>query len=275
MKRFLRDLHRGHEREEREKDRAKQEVERLNGVVSGDPTKSFSSTNNTSGPPWRRREAAQQLPPAQRQVTTEERMKQMAQLADMGVSIPQEFRGDMAMAGEWQTVSERVILPENSEVRDTKENIRTSGGDKKRKYLGSGDDEEEEEENHNEPVRRKAWGSTTKTYPGLRAEDDDLEALLRDSKPILQTNTMARQPVSGVRSGDSTTNANSTSALPPPNNNEVIPTLKTEPSEGLNRDPLKVPDVTDVKEIGIKQDPDTISGEVLFKKRKAKNIRQK
>ena len=35
VNRALRDLHRNHEREERDKERAKREVDRLNGVVSG------------------------------------------------------------------------------------------------------------------------------------------------------------------------------------------------------------------------------------------------
>lgn len=200
-------------------------------------------------------------------------MKQMAQLADMGVSIPQEFRGNMAMAGEWQTVSERVISSGKSEAEeDTKENVRTSGR-KKRKYPGEGDDEDEEE--YVESFQRKNWGTTIKAYPSLQAEDDDLEVLLRSNKPTQQTRRMTERPAGDGLKDVSVENTSPTSTLQSSNQNRAVPTLKTEPSDGQNRDPLKVPDVTDVKSIGIKQEPGGVSGDVLFKKRKAKNIRQK
>ncbi|KAI9780601.1 MAG: hypothetical protein M1816_002797 [Peltula sp. TS41687] len=265
LKRFLRDLHRGHEREEREKDKAKAEVERLNGIVSGDPT---------TGPPWKRREANQQFYPAQqRQVTAEERMQQMSQLADMGVSIPQEFRGNMAMAGEWQTVSEKVVSGEKSEMEDSKERVRTDGTFRKRKYFGEGDDGDGE--GQVESSRRKNWGSTTKSYPSVRAEDDDLEALLRGSKPSQQSSRMMEQPVGGIKEEVSAEITSSSTSAQPSNQAQGVPALKTEPSDGQDRDPFRVPDVNDVKGIDLKQESDGVLGDVHFKKRKAKNIRQK
>lgn len=52
------------------------------------------------------------------QATPAQRKQQLAQLAEMGVSIPEEFRPDMAMAGEWQVTSERIIEPEGEKKPD-------------------------------------------------------------------------------------------------------------------------------------------------------------
>ncbi|PCD42081.1 hypothetical protein AU210_004616 [Fusarium oxysporum f. sp. radicis-cucumerinum] len=88
LKRFLRDLHRNHEREEREKDRAKREVERLNGVVG--------ASSAAAGPSSRPAPRAQQSAPTEASLK-----KQREQLAAMGVAMPSDFRPEMAMPGEW------------------------------------------------------------------------------------------------------------------------------------------------------------------------------
>ncbi|KAF1814332.1 hypothetical protein P152DRAFT_413039, partial [Eremomyces bilateralis CBS 781.70] len=93
IQRSLKSLHRTHERDAREKDRAKSEVARLDALVSGGAPSS-SKAEGVIGRTERDRERP-------RQATTEERKRQMAQLAEMGVAVPEEFRGEMAMAGEW------------------------------------------------------------------------------------------------------------------------------------------------------------------------------
>lgn len=105
----------------------------------------------------------------------EERKKQIAQLADMGVAIPQEFRADMALAGEWETLSETKI-----ESAEGLEGAARSIGVRKRKHEG----DEEEDEHAPEPLERKGWGSRMKTYPGAQGDDEDLDALLASTKDL-------------------------------------------------------------------------------------------
>ncbi|KAI9674828.1 MAG: hypothetical protein M1817_001732 [Caeruleum heppii] len=171
LKRFLRDLHRGHEREERDKDRAKQEVERLNSVVSGElhgPSRSPSTRSHVSPSTSSR----------QTLVTPQERKRQLAQLADMGVSIPEEFRGEMAMTGDWQTVSETIIvaqLPDHAREDSKEKDCAISTGVRKRKSsTGENDRDEGEEMGYG----KAAWGSTVMTYPGTHVGQDDILDLL-------------------------------------------------------------------------------------------------
>lgn len=92
----------------------------------------------------------------------------------MGVAIPQEFRADMALAGEWQTISETKI-----ESAEGLEGAAKSIGVRKRKHEG----DEEEDEHAPEPLERKGWGSRIKTYPGAR-EDEGLDALLASTTEL-------------------------------------------------------------------------------------------
>ncbi|KAL8946169.1 MAG: hypothetical protein Q9222_007400 [Ikaeria aurantiellina] len=180
IKRFLRDLHRGHEREERDKDKAKSEVERLNGVVSGNPS------NARSGVPWTRPNA---LPggPQTREATPAERKAQLAQLADMGVAVPEDYRREMAMAGDWQTVAERPVRngvkreDGLEDFKDFKPDPTLNVGIRKRKL----EDQDDEEGAPTATTARKGWGSAMRRYPGSTGiEDDDLENLLNNTVPL-------------------------------------------------------------------------------------------
>ncbi|KAJ6090176.1 hypothetical protein N7486_008991 [Penicillium sp. IBT 16267x] len=170
LKRFLRDIHKNNEMQQRETQRAKSEVERLRQAVSGEPSAS-KSEGKASAPAPAKRTAA----PSNRPVSVEERKKQMAQLAEMGVAIPQEYRGDMALTGEWQTVSETRLdaLPEGAK----------SIGVRKRKLEG---DEDEEGGQIPEQYVSKGWGSRLKTYPGAEddGDDGDLDDLLASTKDL-------------------------------------------------------------------------------------------
>lgn len=99
----------------------------------------------------------------------------MAQLAEMGVAIPQEFRADMALAGEWQTLSETKI-----ETAEELEGAAKSIGVRKRKHEG----DEEGDEHVPEQLVSKGWGSRMKTYPGAQDDDEDLDALLASTKNL-------------------------------------------------------------------------------------------
>lgn len=114
--------------------------------------------------------------------TAADREQQLAQLAEMGVAVPEDFRKEVAMAGEWQTLSETSLDEVMGETKKNEEgDVKPEGliiGVRKRKFL---EDQAEEEAE----ARRNVWGSTTKTYPGLKGgdqEDEDLNNLLGKTK---------------------------------------------------------------------------------------------
>jgi hypothetical protein len=253
IKRFLRDLHRGHEKEEKDKERAKSEVARLNGLVSGTGhTESSRSSGFGRGP-------TPSMPKPQ--ATPSQRKQQLAQLAEMGVSIPDEFRGEMAMAGEWQVTSERIIDP-------------TESKEKKPEAIGFGVRKrtvpEDEEEAEAIKMKKRRWGSTYRTHPG-GDDDADLDALLNRST--------GKGNLASVDSGMKQESLEGTDdelkPLPkvePELGEDQKPSIKREPSDGQ----VKLPDTSPtVADVDIKHETDAAAGNVVFKKRKAKNIRQK
>lgn len=102
----------------------------------------------------------------------------MAQLAEMGVAIPDEYRGDMALAGEWQTLSETKI----EEIEGAAKSI----GVRKRKHDGDEEDEDDESGNPSERLVSQGWGSRMRVYPGAQNDDDDegLDALLASTRDL-------------------------------------------------------------------------------------------
>lgn len=276
IKRFLRDLHRGHEKDEREKQRAKDEVERLNGVVSG----AASTASGSGEAPWKRKSA---MPPPTgdaRQATPAERKAQLAQLAAMGVAVPEDFRREMAMAGDWQTVSETPVYEdvkkEEEDTKDIKSSMNSGNptpiniGVRKRKFEG-----QEEEEEAGEKVMRKGWGSTTKAYPGANT-DLDLDALLRNVKPSAPADPGQR---------DNENEARQSTSLNPPDSKPRI----SEPAVDMSPDALLIKredSVTDegipdshsspnYQQAAIKHEDDASTGGIVFKKRKAKPMKLK
>jgi hypothetical protein len=175
----------------------------------------------------------------------------------MGVAVPEEFRGDMALAGEWQTLSETKIDPEGLE------GAAKSIGIRKRKHEG----EEEEEEHAPEPLVSKGWGSRMKTYPGAQDDDEDLDALLESTKDLKKTKTAM---------------PTTTTEEPQERNQESAPVVKTEdeapdsktvetnePPEVKTEGPGNVPAPT----VDEKPPAEEAAGPV-FKKRKPKVMRK-
>ncbi|KAL4913691.1 hypothetical protein BDW62DRAFT_159368 [Aspergillus aurantiobrunneus] len=180
LKRFLREIHRDNERQQRDSQRAKDEVERLRGTISG------GGKSGDTQAPWKKGSSSSATstaaPSSQRPVSMEERKKQMAQLAEMGVAIPDAYRGDMALAGDWHTVSEKVVRPEEEGEKQPTLGVR------KRKHDLDVDEEEEEAKREAERFVSKGWGSATRRYPGAREdEDEDLDALLASTKEVKKT----------------------------------------------------------------------------------------
>ncbi|KAH6640289.1 ankyrin repeat-containing domain protein [Chaetomium tenue] len=112
IKRSLRDLHRNADQKERDKERAKREVDRLNGVVSGSSAGASGASKSATKPSG----GAYGAPP--QQASQADRRKQLEQLAELGVSIPTELRGNMAMVGEWTVTSTKVIEEADADGKD-------------------------------------------------------------------------------------------------------------------------------------------------------------
>ncbi|CBF81724.1 hypothetical protein AN5532.2 [Aspergillus nidulans FGSC A4] len=174
LKRFLREIHRDNERQQRDSQRAKDEVERLRQSVSGGGGRTGDNQS------WKKSSSSTPAPAPQRPVSVEERKNQMAQLAELGVAIPEEYRSDMALAGDWQTVSEKIIEPEGEEKEEKVPTL----GVRKRKHDQDVDEEEEEAKREAERFVSKGWGSATRRYPGAKDEEDDIDALLASTKEV-------------------------------------------------------------------------------------------
>ncbi|GAB1216299.1 hypothetical protein ATERTT37_005512 [Aspergillus terreus] len=253
LKRFLRDIHRDNERQQRESQKAKDEVERLRQTVSGG-----GKAREDGAASWKRAPAVNT--PPERPVSLEERKKQMAQLADMGIAIPEEYRRDIALAGEWQTVSERVIRPADEEGAGASG---SSLGVRKRKHEVEVDEEEEEAKREAERFVSKAWGSRTKVYPGGR-EDTDLDVLLASTKDIKKTKpspSTADAPTEESRKVATETPVKSETQTASGESDKPLPT-KEEPADVAAPAP------------STKEEPGDAGPSVVFKKRKPKVMRK-
>lgn len=160
LKRFLRDIQNGHERSERDKQRAKAEVDRLKTTFGSSSSKPADILNSGAQPvplPSKRTAAVPQ--------SAADLKRQWAQLADMGIKVPEQVRSEMAMAGDWAVVSNQPNIEEKRERP-------LSVGVKKRKFEGQEGEDEAEEEGI---IARRRWGTTTRRFPGRDSADlDDL-----------------------------------------------------------------------------------------------------
>jgi hypothetical protein len=179
IQKSLRNLHKNHAREEREKERAKDEVARLKGEVP--PSRAAAPIAPApSGP---------SLTPAQ------QRKAHAEQLAGLGVVLSGQLKEQVTGIGEFQVVNEREILnggkPASTTVSRSLAEILAEerSGDRahednpddhrKRKVE---DDEDEGDDPRDEEARpkRRAWGSNFKVYPGHEKDQgtEDLDLLL-------------------------------------------------------------------------------------------------
>lgn len=98
----------------------------------------------------------------------------------MGVAVPEEYRREMALAGDWETISVRRITPAEPGKDDPEAKLNI--GVRKRKLEN---EEDEEEAQMVAQPRHKGWGNTTRDYPGAAGgEDDDLDALLMNTTTV-------------------------------------------------------------------------------------------
>lgn len=180
----------------------------------------------------------------------------------MGVSIPDEFRADMAMAGEWQVTEERIVGPGDGE---NKLDALAMGI---RKRAAPGDEDEEEMAME---AKKKRFGSAYRTYPNGE-DNSDLDALL--SKPLnkLKSDPIAIKAEPEVKT-EVSTEETKIKEEPSEEATTSISNIKTEPSDEFKLNPIAISAHTTGSDI--KEEPGAATGGVVFKKRKAKNIRQK
>jgi hypothetical protein len=190
-----------------------------------------------------------------------ERKKQLAQLVEMGVAVPDEFRGEMAMPGDWKVVSQALVEETTSEDP-------LSVGVRKRKYEG-----QEEEEEAGEVVLRRGWGSTSRRYP--RADEGDapnLDALLSGVKSVKKQEKAPDLKKEG---------SEERSALPTPKDENVDIKNEPETSAITNPPPVKKEEPTNSSEPvkssldGIPRAEEALGASIVFKKRKPKSTREK
>lgn len=178
----------------------------------------------------------------------------------MGIDVPTELRGDMAMAGEWTVTNTRVVddTPKTDENGNPRVDALATGVRKRVKREGEEDEEEAMKGLFKKP---RKWGRDTKQAPD---DDAELEALLGGLAP---TPLLKKEKV------EDSSDAVAKQELD-------TPPIKTEPSE----DDQAVPDTSNTEEgsavtAPLKTEEASEGGvdlpTVVFKKRKPKNIRQK
>jgi len=180
LRRFLQGIQKDYAKNEREKEVAKAEIERLNRVAG---TGTAAASGSSSAPPSSAPVSIKISKRPSNTLSAADQKRQWTQLAAMGIAIPEYARADMAMAGDWQTISRKVEPepePEHEEQVDDKLNV----GIRKRKI-----EDDQDNENAGETIARQGWGSTTRTYPAVKPVDSDLDALLsiplvKKEKPI-------------------------------------------------------------------------------------------
>lgn len=248
IKRSLRDIHRNAENQEREKERARREIDRLNGVVSKPSSSATGSGSRTT---------VSGATAAPKQMTEAERQKQLESLAELGVSIPDQLRGNMAMAGEWTVTNVKVVEEEED------------GGDKRVVGVKRERERTEEEKEAEEAIRglfdrkRRRWGRDSKV---AGEEDGELEALL--SGPLVKKEVKGEVKEEVKEEEGVVKQEEGVDREVKREEGEQVPAIKKEPSsdDGLGDVGAQnggAPEVTEE------------TPAVVFKKRKPKNVRQK
>lgn len=194
----------------------------------------------------------------------------MAKLAELGVAVPDEYRREVAMAGDWQVLSERRIIErikkeEDVDVEDTKSNG-LNVGVRKRKLEGQDGEEEAVE-----PITRRVWGSTQRTYPGRDNDESELDTLLNATSASVRGINSSVKVEERQVALDSGTNGPSTY-----DRDRLLasdtPFVKREESTDGNA--IVLMPVGEAVHVPAKDEDVSLIAGVVFKKRKSKMIRQ-
>ncbi|KAG5294922.1 U1 zinc finger domain-containing protein [Histoplasma ohiense] len=275
LRRFLRDIHRNNERDERKNQQARNEIERLKGVVSG----SSKTGDQQQRPPWKHglgagsgagpATGANAESSASLSANAEQRKRQLAQLVELGVAIPEEFRPDLALAGDWKVVEE-TIAEEKGHEQDPMAGLNI--GVRKRKFEG-----QEEEEAAGETVMRKGWGLTTRAFPD---DGKDIDALLERATELKRKGPNMETPdVKAEREGvvDGSVDIAARKEDPAANDGDVPPIKREERGNGSTVAGTKekggAKDVSRSASEALGETSEGIVPAVVFKKRKPKHAR--
>lgn len=299
VRRALNNLHRAANNQDRERERAKREIDRLNGIVThnnninltgggGGGKSTTTTTTSTSGNGTQ---------------SKEERARQAEQLASLGVALPQEFRSELAMPGEWSVTSTTIVQAhkaDGGDEEDEDDDAEQAAGMSKARGVHKRRERTEEQLEHEEAVKGlfkkpRRWGRDSR---GLAEGSEDLDALLtgglvvkkkeeeedeEEQKDLKQEED--QRPVKDERVKEEEEEDEESGDVKKEDGNQ---TVKKEPEENIDPIPADVK-AEDGKEaasppldgIHIKTEDGERASQaadvpiVAFKKRKAKNIRQK
>ena len=240
-------------------------------MVSGSMS---SDAAAATGAPWTRKPKVSPSTDSLNQTATPAQRKQnLAQLAEMGVAIPEDFRKEMAMAGEWHTISEIPIHEDGiskREMEDRKPDM-LNVGVRKRKHEGQEDEEED-----GEILVRRGWGSSTRSYPGLNERgEDDLDLLLGKTRVNTGRSGVEYKKTSGENKSQDPTFVEEQIKREIAHSPLEGPVVKKEDPGGIGIPLPLFPSHSLLEDTTIKAENGSLEPEILFKKRKPKPIRQK
>lgn len=208
---------------------------------------------------------------AKPQATAADLKRQAAQLLELGIGVPDEFRGELAVPGEWTVTAQRVIGPEGVNLKSDRAEARALGVRKREEV------KDEEEEIEKKKVKRTP---RYKTYPGGEEEDQDLDALLNQvtAPKMKEEETKAQGGFASFKQepdapeGEAVKQGTVDGANIKPDPEAASSEVKAEPALA---DVPHVDDAAPASEAAVKREEGVSAGGVVFKKRKAKNIRHK
>lgn len=266
VRRALNNLHRAANNEERERERAKREVDRLNGIVASRGEGGQNASGSVSGAGGSKS-------------NKEERTRQAEQLAALGVALPQEFRGELAMPGEWSVTSTTIVEDKTTAADEDGQAGAEARGVHKRERT-------EEQLEHEEAVKGlfkkpRRWGRDAR---GLAEGSEDLDALLSGGLVVKKKDEDGEElkeegderHVKEEAENHETKEEESLHAVKKEPEAETDPIPAGTPAEEGKDPTLARTDGPDIKTEDGERPPETANVPVVaFKKRKAKNIRQK
>jgi hypothetical protein len=248
IQRSLRNLHKNKEREERDQQRAKDEVARLNGLVGGKDASAAGSKPGISGLKNLGKPTGPEPPKLS---AAAQRKAHAEQLVALGVELPEELKREITGVGGWETTSSSVVDTGRSgartlaDIKKEEEGVASAALNKGVHKRKAEDDEDVRDEEA--APKKKIWGNALKSYPGSKTEDqdEDLDALL-----------------SGV--GKKAAQPSSSAAVEQPESGEGE-SVKTEPTVSTADQVAETPKQEEGEDGAITAPPP-----VVFKKRKAK-----
>jgi hypothetical protein len=269
LKRFLRDLHKDNERATAASENAKREVARLNALVGGGGSSSAAAPAPTVAKPEQKK--GERWGVANRPLTAEEKKRQMKELEALGVAMPEEFRGDLALPGDWTVVSVEEAKPELTE----KERLQKELAEMRKNELEEAERKRKWDELDHDEKEIRSFKIQARTYPGVQEEEVDLGALFgKKGKGLAKVEPKAE---TGIGPKPVTFKVKKEDADKPEEEKADDGTvIKKEPEESPPGVTIKTEE-TDVAAVSIKKEEDAppAAEGVVFKKRKAKAMRKK